>query len=153
MFPHPTLTWDRLSWLRERTSLPILLKGVLHPKDARKAGKAGVDGIIVSNHGGRQLDCEAATITALPEVVAAAGGVPVLVDGGIRRGTDVAKAIALGARAVLIGRPYLWGLAVDGQAGVEAVVETLRSELVRTMTLMGRPTLGDLDGAVRPEPR
>lgn len=148
----PSLGWEALEWIRSITRLPVVVKGVVDGEDAALAVEHGAQAIIVSNHGGRQLDCEAGTVTALPEVVAAAGGVPVLVDGGIRRGTDVAKALALGARAVLIGRPYLWGLAVAGEAGVEGVVDTLRTELVRTMALMGRPTLSALAGAARPEP-
>lgn len=149
----PSLGWEAVEWIRSVTRLPVVVKGVVDGGDAASAVAHGAAAVIVSNHGGRQLDCEAGAITALPEVVAAAGNVPVLVDGGIRRGTDVAKALALGARAVLIGRPYLWGLAVAGQTGVEGVVETLRAELARTMMLMGRPTLAALEGAVRSEPR
>jgi 4-hydroxymandelate oxidase len=142
----PTLTWDALDWLRSITSLPILLKGVMHPADARLAVEHGADGIIVSNHGGRQLDTAMATLHALPDVAAAvAGRVPVLVDGGVRRGTDVVKALLLGARAVLIGRPCLWGLAMDGQAGVEQVLRSLRDETRRTLALMGAPAISALE--------
>jgi 4-hydroxymandelate oxidase len=141
-----SLTWEAVTWLREISGLPVLLKGVVTAEDARLAVEHGAAGIIVSNHGGRQLDTTEPTIRALPRVIEAVEDrVPVLVDGGIRRGTDVLKALALGARATLIGRPYLWGLATDGQAGVERVIELLRSELTRAMALVGRPTLRELD--------
>jgi 4-hydroxymandelate oxidase len=142
-----SLTWQGLEWLRSITSLPILVKGVMLPSDARLAVEHGAAGVIVSNHGGRQLDSADATLNALPAVAEAVGGaVPVLVDGGIRRGTDVAKALLLGARAVLIGRPYLWGLAVAGQAGVEHVLAILREETHRTLALLGAPRLNALGG-------
>jgi 4-hydroxymandelate oxidase len=142
----PTLTWEAIGWLRGITALPILLKGIMHPDDARLAIDHGIDGIIVSNHGGRQLDAAAATLDALPDIAAAAGGrIPVLMDGGIRRGSDVVKALLLGARAVLIGRPCLWGLAAGGQAGVEQVLRTMRDETRRTLALMGAPTLAALE--------
>jgi 4-hydroxymandelate oxidase len=142
----PTLSWADLRWLCDATSLPVLVKGVLTPEDARRALDHGAAGIIVSNHGGRQLDTAEPTIVALPRVVDAVGNdVPVLVDGGIRRGTDLVKALALGARAILIGRPYLWGLALGGQAGVEAVISHLRAELVRTLMLVGCPSIARLD--------
>jgi 4-hydroxymandelate oxidase len=144
----PTLSWSAVDWLCSITRLPVLLKGVLSGEDARIALEHGVKGIIVSNHGGRQLDTAMPTLHALPEVAASVPGTPVLVDGGIRRGADVVKAIALGARAVLIGRPYLWGLAVQGQAGVEDVITQLRGGLVRTMQLLGRRTLAELDASV-----
>ncbi|GAA2307825.1 alpha-hydroxy acid oxidase [Streptomyces caniferus] len=135
-------TWEDLAWLRSLTRLPLVLKGVLTAEDARRAADLGVAGLIVSTHGGRQLDGVIPALDALPEVVAA---VPpeceVLVDGGIRRGTDVLKALALGARAVLVGRPVLWGLAVDGADGVERVLATLRAELEEAMALTGRPRL------------
>jgi 4-hydroxymandelate oxidase len=138
----PSLTWDSIAWLRSITSLPILLKGILAAEDAGRAIEVGAAGIVVSNHGGRQLDGSIATIAALPAVVdRVAGRVPVLLDGGIRRGTDVLKALALGARAVLIGRPYLWGLAADGERGVAAVLAMIRAELELAMTLAGCPTL------------
>ncbi len=135
-----------MSWLRSITSLPILLKGILTAEDALLAVEHGIAGIIVSNHGGRQLDTAIASIEALPEIVeAVAGRCEVYVDGGIRRGTDILKALALGARAVLIGRPALWGLAVDGAQGVLQVLEILRKELELAMALSGRPTLASID--------
>jgi 4-hydroxymandelate oxidase len=141
----PSLTWADIGWLRSLTELPILVKGVLRPDDAIRAIDHGVAGIIVSNHGGRALDTVPATVDVLPSVVAAvAGQVPVLVDGGIRRGTDIAKALALGSTAVLVGRPILWGLAVGGADGVRGVVDTLRGELEAAMALLGAPTLADL---------
>jgi isopentenyl diphosphate isomerase/L-lactate dehydrogenase-like FMN-dependent dehydrogenase len=141
----PALDWSAVEWLRARTKLPILLKGVVTAEDARIATDHGVAGIIVSNHGGRQLDGAEPTILALPRVVdAIEGRIPVLVDGGIRRGTDVVKALAIGARAVLIGRPYLWGLAVDGEKGVERVLTLLRREVERTIQLLGAPTVSAL---------
>jgi len=139
-------TWDRIAWLRSLTSLPILLKGILTAEDALLAVEHGVDGIIVSNHGGRQLDGVLSGIEALPEVVEAVNGrCEVYMDGGIRRGTDVLKALALGARAVLIGRPILWGLAVSGEAGAFHILEILRSELELAMVLSGRPTIASID--------
>lgn len=142
----PSLTWDAVEWLRGTTSLPVLLKGIQTAEDAAQAARSGAAGIIVSNHGGRQLDGARPTLMALPEIVdAVRGELPVLVDGGVRRGTDVLKALALGARAVLIGRPYLWGLAVAGEAGVAHVLALLREELERAMALAGRPTLADVD--------
>jgi len=141
-----TLTWDSLAWLRSITSLPILVKGILTAEDAELAVQHGVDAIIVSNHGGRQLDTALASIEALPEIVdAVSGRCEVYMDGGIRRGTDVLKALALGARAVLIGRPILWGLAANGAEGVHHVLEILRRELELSMALAGRPTLNSID--------
>lgn len=140
------LTWDVLPWLRSITTLPILLKGILTAEDAKLAVEHGVEGIVVSNHGGRQLDTAMASIEALPEVVeAVAGRCEVYMDGGIRRGTDVLKALALGARAVLVGRPILWGLAANGAAGVRHVLEMLRDELELAMVLCGRPTIASID--------
>ena len=140
------LTWESLSWLRSITALPILLKGILTAEDALLAVEHGIDGIIVSNHGGRQLDTAIPSIEALPEIVeAVAGRCEVYVDGGIRRGTDILKALALGARAVLVGRPVLWGLAVNGAEGVLHVLEILRKELEFAMALAGRPTLESID--------
>lgn len=144
-----SLTWASVEWLRKFTKLPILLKGILSPDDARMAVEAGASGIIVSNHGGRQLDDAMATIDALPRIVEAVKGrVEVLVDGGVRRGADVLKAVALGARAVLIGRPYLWGLAANGEQGVRHVLEILRAELELAMALSGRPTIASVDGSL-----
>ena len=141
-----SITWDDLPWLRERSALPLLLKGILTAEDARLAVEHGVDGIVVSNHGGRQLDGAPAAITALPEVVAAvAGRVPVLMDGGVRSGADVFRALALGASTVLIGRPVLWGLATGGADGAAAVLRLLRDELVDCMILAGRPTIASID--------
>lgn len=134
-----------LKWLRAQWEGPILLKGILHPEDAKLAIQHGIDGIIVSNHGGRQLDVAPTTIQALPAVVdAVAGRVPVLVDSGFRRGSDIVKALALGARAVLIGRPLLRGLATGGQAGASAVLDILSTELVRTMALIGAASISDI---------
>jgi len=141
-----TTTWEAIAWLRGVTSLPIVLKGILTAEDAELAARHGVDGIVVSNHGGRQLDTTLPSIEALPEVVeAVAGRCEVYMDGGIRRGTDVLKALALGARAVLVGRPVLWGLAANGAAGARHVLEMLREELELAMALSGRPTLTSID--------
>jgi len=141
-----TLTWESIAWLRGVTSLPIVIKGILSAEDAQLAAEHGVDGIVVSNHGGRQLDTTLPAIEALPDVVeAVAGRCEVYMDGGIRRGTDVLKALALGARAVLLGRPVLWGLAANGAAGVRHVLEMLRDELELAMVLSGRPTLASID--------
>ena len=146
---HHAPTWDDIAWLQSITRLPVLLKGVLHPADARQAVSVGAAGLIVSNHGGRTLDTAPATATALPRVVQAAGGaVPVLVDGGIRRGTDVLKAIALGASAVLVGRPAVWGLANAGAAGVAHVLRLLRDELEVAMALTGCATLAEATPAL-----
>ena len=135
-----SLTWRDLEWLRSHTALPILVKGILTAEDALLATEAGVDGIVVSNHGGRQLDGVAASLDALPEVVEAAGDrAEILLDGGVRRGTDVVKALALGARAVLVGRAALYGLAVDGADGVERVLGLLREEVELALALCGCP--------------
>jgi 4-hydroxymandelate oxidase len=139
------LTWESVAWLRGITRLPIVLKGVLHPADARLAVEHGVDGIVVSNHGGRQLDGVVATVDALPAIAeAVAGRLPILLDGGVRRGTDVLTALALGATAVGIGRPVLWGLAAGGAAGVRHVLELLRSDVDRAMALTGAASVGDV---------
>jgi isopentenyl diphosphate isomerase/L-lactate dehydrogenase-like FMN-dependent dehydrogenase len=139
----PTLTWDVVAGLRERTSMKLVIKGIVTAEDAALCLEHGVDGIIVSNHGGRQEESDRATLECLPEVVEAVGGrIPVLFDGGVRRGTDVFKALALGAGAVCIGRPYVWGLAAFGRAGVERVVGILRRELATIMALAGTPDLG-----------
>jgi isopentenyl diphosphate isomerase/L-lactate dehydrogenase-like FMN-dependent dehydrogenase len=133
-----TLTWRDLEWLRETCSLPVLLKGILSAEDALLAAEHGADGVIVSNHGGRQLDGVPASLDALPEVVEAVGErLEVLVDGGVRRGTDVLKALALGARAVLVGRAAVWGLAVGGEQGVREVLELLRAEIALGLTHLG----------------
>jgi isopentenyl diphosphate isomerase/L-lactate dehydrogenase-like FMN-dependent dehydrogenase len=146
VYVNPSLTWDDLAWLRDRTSLPILLKGILHPDDAREAARRGVDGIVVSNHGGRQVDGAIAALDALPGVVEAAGDdLAVLFDSGVRSGADVVKALALGADAVLLGRPYIWGLALDGQGGVETVLRMLLAELDLTLALSGYASLAELD--------
>lgn len=145
--PHldPTLTWDTLDWLVDRSPVPVLAKGVVRPDDAVRCVEHGARGVIVSNHGARNLDTVVATGSALPAVVQAVDDrVPVLVDGGIRRGTDVAKALALGADAVLIGRPTIWGLTVAGAEGVQWAIETLWSELAMAMALLGAPSVTDL---------
>ena len=150
----PSLSWDAVAWLRSITTLPIVLKGILTPEDGALAVEHGAAAAIVSNHGGRQLDGGEPTLLALPRVASAvAGRIPVLIDGGVRRGSDVVKAICLGATAVLIARPYLWGLAVGGQEGVADVLGMLRAEIERTMALLGRPTLDALDeSALVPTP-
>ncbi len=138
----PTLDWDQVARIRTETRLPVVLKGILSPEDARIAAGAGVAGIIVSNHGGRNLDTAPAAIEALPHVVRAVQGrIPVLMDGGVRRGTDVLKALALGAKAVLLGRPVLWGLTAAGAEGVTAVLALLEQELRAAMALCGKPRL------------
>ena len=137
-YSRPSLTWDSLPWLREQTKLPIVLKGVLHPEDARLAVEHGVDGIVVSTHGGRQVDGAIGSLDALPGVTAAVGGrIPVLLDSGIRGGADVFKALALGASAVLLGRPYVYGLALAGEQGVREVIANFAAELDLTMGLAG----------------
>jgi L-lactate dehydrogenase (cytochrome) len=135
---NPALTWEDLAWLREQTSLPILVKGIQHVDDAREAARRGVDGIVVSNHGGRQVDGAVGSLDALPAIAAAVGGeLTVLFDSGVRGGADVLKALALGADAVCLGRPYIWGLALEGQAGVETVLKMTLAELDLTMALCG----------------
>lgn len=143
-YSRPDLNWSDIARLRAMTKLPILLKGIRHADDARLAKEHGVDGIVVSNHGGRQVDGEIATLDALPGVVAAAGGMPVLMDSGIRSGADVAKALALGARAVLLGRPYVYGLAIAGEAGVREVIRNVVAELDLTLALIGKTGVGEL---------
>jgi lactate 2-monooxygenase len=148
VFANPHLTWERLDWLREQTSLPIVLKGILHPDDAREAADRGVDGIVVSNHGGRQIDGAIASLEALPPIVDAVGDrLAVLLDSGIRSGADAFVALALGADAVLVGRPYLWGLALDGQNGVETVLRCLLAELDLTMALSGLTSVDEIGPA------
>jgi L-lactate dehydrogenase (cytochrome) len=142
------VTWEDLRWIREAWPGPIAVKGVLIADDARRALDWGADAVIVSNHGGRQLDAVAPSLAALPEVVAAVGGrTEVLMDGGIRRGTDVVKALCLGAKAVLIGRAYAYGLGAAGRAGVARAIEILRDDVVRTMKLLGCPSVGALDAS------
>jgi lactate 2-monooxygenase len=152
IFSRPSLTWEDLAFLRERTRLPILLKGVLHPDDASKAIDHGMDGVIVSNHGGRQVDGAIATIEALPDVVAAVDGrVPVILDSGIRGGADAFMALALGATAVGIGRPYVYGLAIAGEEGVREVIQNFAADFDLTMGLAGRNSLAEVtsDALVR----
>jgi 4-hydroxymandelate oxidase len=138
----PSLTWADVDWLANQTSLPIVVKGLVRPDDAQRAVDHGARAIAVSNHGGRQLDTAPPTAHVLPAIIEQVGAqAEVLVDGGIRRGTDVIKALAMGARAVMIGRPVIWGLAVDGQQGIENVFETLRLELLEAMALCGCPDI------------
>jgi lactate 2-monooxygenase len=135
---NPSLSWDDLAQLREMTSLPLVVKGIQHVEDAREAVARGVDGIVVSNHGGRQVDGAVASLDALAPIAEAVGGdLAILFDSGVRGGADVLKALALGADAVCLGRPYLWGLALDGQAGVETVLKMVLAELDLTMALCG----------------
>lgn len=146
--PFPTPTWDTLKQLRDSTSLPIVIKGVMTSEDTALAVKHGMSGVVVSNHGARQLDHTGGTIEALPECVQAASGrIPVLLDGGVRRGTDIFKALALGAAAVGIGRPYLWGLSTFGRRGVARVVELLRAELAKTMGMAGVARPSQIDAS------
>ena len=148
-FAGSPVTWDDVSWLRSITKIPVLLKGILDPDDAELAIGRGVSGIIVSNHGARDLDSTPATIDALPAVAdRVAGRIPVLMDGGVRRGTDVLKAVALGAKAVLIGRPFCYGLSAGGEKGVARVVEILRKELEIAMALTGRTTISRIHRSV-----
>jgi len=145
----PNLTWKDLAWLQSFAGVPVFVKGVLNPDDADRAVKEGVGGIIVSNHGGRNLDTVPATVDALPGVVErVAGRVPVLVDGGIRRGTDILKALALGATAVLIGRPYVYGLGAAGEEGVARVLKILHDEFIMAMALSGRTSVAGIDRSV-----
>jgi L-lactate dehydrogenase (cytochrome) len=145
IYSRPSLQWSDLTFLRELTPLPILLKGVLHPDDARAALDHGVDGLVVSNHGGRQVDGAIASIDALPAVVEVVGGrVPVLLDSGVRSGADVFKALALGATAVLVGRPYVYGLAIAGEDGVRRVVRNLTAEFDLTLGLAGYTSVAEL---------
>jgi lactate 2-monooxygenase len=144
MFGDPRNTWSDLAWVREHWDGPLVLKGILHPDDARRAVDAGVEGILVSNHGGRQIDGEIASLDALPGVVSAVDGrAEVLLDSGVRTGSDVMKALALGAKAVLIGRPYIYGLGLGGEAGVRHVMRSLLAELDLSMALAGCASLAD----------
>ncbi|MDP9459669.1 MAG: alpha-hydroxy-acid oxidizing protein, partial [Actinomycetota bacterium] len=145
IYSRPSITWADLAWLRSRTRLPILLKGVLHPDDARRALDEGVDGVVVSTHGGRQVDRSVAALDALPEVVGAvAGRAPVLLDSGIRSGADVFVAVALGASAVLLGRPFVWGLALAGERGVRQVISDVLAEFDLTLGLTGHASVAEL---------
>jgi isopentenyl diphosphate isomerase/L-lactate dehydrogenase-like FMN-dependent dehydrogenase len=145
--PHtPSMNWDYVDWLRGACTLPVILKGILNPEDARTAVERGASAVVVSNHGGRQLDGVIATLDALPDVVDAVGGkVPVLMDGGIRRGSDILKALALGAKAIQVGRAPLWGLGAFGQPGAERVLWMLTAELKLDMALAGAPNLAAIN--------
>jgi lactate 2-monooxygenase len=149
IYSNPGLTWERLATLRDRTSLPFLVKGVLHPDDARKAVEVGASGIVVSNHGGRQVDGAIASLDALPGIRAAVGPeLPLVLDSGVRTGSDVVKAIALGADAVAIGRPYVYGLALAGSAGVRDVLANIVAELDLTMGLSGVGAVDEIGPAL-----
>ena len=153
-FTDPGMTWDMVDWLRENTDMKIVLKGIVTKEDAKLAKERGVDGIVVSNHGGRQLESNRATIDCLPEIVEEVNGeFPVLIDGGIRRGTDVFKALALGATAVCIGRPFCWGLGALGQPGVELALEILKAELIRDMQLAGTTSIEKITPAFVTTPK
>jgi L-lactate dehydrogenase (cytochrome) len=147
----PSVNWDDLAWFRSLWPGPLAIKGIMTAEDARRAVSEGVEAIIVSNHGGRQLDSLPSAIEVLPEIADAVGDrAEVILDGGVRRGTDVVKALALGARACMIGRPMLYGLGAAGQTGVERSIEIIQNEIDRALALLGRPTLADLDrSAVR----
>jgi isopentenyl diphosphate isomerase/L-lactate dehydrogenase-like FMN-dependent dehydrogenase len=142
---NPSLSWDDLEWLRGQTSLPIVVKGIQHAEDAREAAKRGIEGIVVSNHGGRQVDGAIGSLDALPPIAEAVGDdLAILFDSGVRGGSDTIKALALGADAVCLGRPYVWGLALEGQAGVETVLKMVLAEFDLTMALCGYTTPGQL---------
>lgn len=147
MFNHPALTWSDLAWLREQTSLPIVLKGLQHPDDVHRAVDAGVQAVVCSNHGGRQVDGAIGSLDALPGLVAAAGELPVLFDSGIRTGADAVKALALGAQAVLLARPWVYGLGLAGQAGVEHVLRAFLADLDLQLGLSGHGSLSELSPA------
>ena len=145
----PAVSWSDVEWLRKQWQGPLVIKGLLHPGDAREALRCGANAIVVSNHGGRQLDGAVASITALPAIVEAVGGAaPVMIDGGFRRGVDVVKALALGARAVLIGRPHLWGVACAGEDGVTWVLELFRREIDRALALGSWDSIAKLDRSI-----
>ncbi len=149
IFTNPQLTWQDLGFLRQHTSLPIFLKGIMHPEDARKAIKYDMDGIIVSNHGGRQVEGAQAALNALPGIVQAVDNqMPIVFDSGIRRGADVFKAVALGAKAVLLGRPYVWGLALGGEQGVQEVLLNLLADLDLTLALSGQTSYSTLNASM-----
>jgi len=142
------VTWEDLKWIREIWLGPIIIKGVLTGDDAKRSVDEGAAAVVVSNHGGRQLDCVSSTLHALPEIVTAVGGrAEILMDGGVRRGSDIVKALCLGARAVLIGRAYAYGLAAAGQAGVARALEILRADVDRTLKLLGCPSVAALDAS------
>jgi L-lactate dehydrogenase (cytochrome) len=144
----PSITWSDVAWLKSIWDGPIVIKGVMTPEDAKLAVKAGADAIWISNHGGRQLDGVSGTIEVLPEIAnAVKGKAEIYLDGGVRRGSDIVKAIALGANACMIGRPYMYGLAANGAAGVESIISILEIEMGATMALMGRPTIASLDSS------
>jgi L-lactate dehydrogenase (cytochrome) len=148
------VTWDDLRWLRKAWRAPIIVKGVLTGDDARRAIDEGAEGVVVSNHGGRQLDGVAATLRALPEILAAVNGqAEVLMDGGIRRGSDIVKAICMGARAVLVGRAYAYGLGAAGQPGVSRALEILRTEMERAMRLLGCASVAELNPSLVEVPK
>ena len=144
MFNNPELTWDDLAWLREQTDVPVVLKGLQHPDDVRRARDAGVQAVVCSNHGGRQVDGAIGALDALPALVDAAGGLPVLFDSGVRTGADAVKALALGAAAVLLGRPWVYGLALDGAAGVEHVLRAFLADLDLQLGLSGHAAVKEL---------
>jgi 4-hydroxymandelate oxidase len=146
---NPRLNWKDVEWIASVADVPVLLKGVMNPEDALRAADSGVAGLIISNHGGRNLDTLPSTAEALPRIAEKLGGrLPLLVDGGIRRGTDVLKAIALGAQAVLVGRPYLYALSIAGAEGVARVLEILRTEFMMAMALTGRRSIAEIDKTV-----
>ena len=141
-----TVCWDDLKWIRQIWKGPLVIKGLMIGDDARRAIDEGADAVVVSNHGGRQLDCVYPTLRALPEVVAAVNGqAEVLLDSGIRRGTDIIKAISMGAKAVLVGRAYAYGLAAGGEAGVTRAIQILRNDLIRGLKLLGCPSIAELN--------
>ena len=145
----PVLTWSRLAWIKSLSSMPLVVKGILTVEDALRCVEHGADAIVVSNHGGRNMDTAAATIEVLPAIAQAVGGdIEVYMDGGIRRGTDVFKALALGARAVLVGRPVMWGLAFDGESGVRTMFDILRGEFEKAMTFCGVASLAEIDSSM-----
>jgi 4-hydroxymandelate oxidase len=148
LIPNPKLTWREIEWLCSIAKIPVWLKGIVNPKDASRSLGTGAAGIIVSNHGARNLDTLPATADALPQIVEKAGGLPIMVDGGIRRGTDILKALAMGAKAALIGRPYLHGLAVAGGQGVAHIIEILRTEIKSAMAQTGRSKVDEIDESV-----
>ena len=149
VFVNPSFAWEDVDWLRGQTALPILIKGLTHPEDALQAVAHGADGVVVSNHGGRQVDGACAALDALPEIIEVLGGrVPVLFDSGIRRGADILKALALGAAAVLVGRPYAYALAVAGEDGVATLIRQLIADVDLTLALSGRRSIAEVDGSL-----